>query len=206
MNSCLCLDVSVSRIATFSFISPLFINILQTNTQCCTMYQKNGGIRYLKAVRLCRCLCFVRRRHLPKVFEIYSNLIYLESGCEIEITSIHTSSWMRFRVTLQRQLAKAENGSPSVGKDFENNNTYRHLREIDCSLAIVGGPATGAECGGKSIHLPHIQRQKVLYNAYCGWRHNNYCQQRQAGRANEQSTSLRCLCLNSKRQTLIPMV
>ena len=36
---------------------------------------------------------------------------------------------------------------------------HRHLREIDCSLAVVGGPAAGAECGGKSIHLPCIQRQ-----------------------------------------------
>ena len=32
----------------------------------------------------------------------------------------------------------------------------RHLREIDYSLAIVGGPAPGAESRGKSIHSPHI--------------------------------------------------
>ena len=33
---------------------------------------------------------------------------------------------------------------------------YRHIREIDCSLTIVGGLATGAECRGKLIHSPHI--------------------------------------------------
>ena len=70
---------------------------------------------------------------------------------------------------------------------------HRHLREIDCSLAIVGGPAAGAVSGGKSIHWTRMWRQKVLHSGCCGWRHNYYHQQRQAGRANEQSTSLRCL-------------
>ena len=72
---------------------------------------------------------------------------------------------------------------------------HRHLREIDCSLAIVGGPATGAESGGKSIHWTCMWRQKVLHSGCCGWQHNYYRQQRQAGQANEQSTSLRCLWL-----------
>ena len=81
--------------------------------------------------------------------------------------------------------------------------THRHLRQIDCSLAVVkecrvpwavvGGPAAGTECRGKLIHLPHIWRQKVLHSGCCGWRHNYYCLQRQVDRANEQSTSLRCL-------------
>ena len=71
--------------------------------------------------------------------------------------------------------------------------THRHLREIDCSSAIVGGPAAGAVSGGKSIHWTRMWRQKVLHSGCCGWRHNYYDQQRQAGRANEQSTSLRCL-------------
>ena len=70
---------------------------------------------------------------------------------------------------------------------------HRHLREIDCSSAIVGGPAAGAVSGGKSIHWTRMWRQKVLHSGCCGWRHNYYDQQRQAGRANEQSTSLRCL-------------
>ena len=35
----------------------------------------------------------------------------------------------------------------------------RHLREQDCSLAVVGRPA--AAC--KSIHWPPIQRQSVFY-------------------------------------------
>ena len=69
-------------------------------------------------------------------------------------------------------------------------------REIDCSSAIVGGPAAGAESGGKSIHWTCMWRQKVLHSGCCGWRHNYYHQQRQADRANEQSTSLRwCGCI-----------
>ena len=71
--------------------------------------------------------------------------------------------------------------------------THRHLREIDCSLAIVGGLAASAECGGKSIHLPRMWHQKVLHSVCFSWQQNYYCQQRQAGWANEQSTSLRCL-------------
>ena len=71
--------------------------------------------------------------------------------------------------------------------------THRHLREIDCSSAVVGGPAAGAESGGKSIHWTHTWHQKVLHSGCCGWRHNYYSQQRQVGRANEQFTSLRCL-------------
>ena len=73
---------------------------------------------------------------------------------------------------------------------------HRHLREIDCSLAIVGRQAAGAESGGKSIHWTLMWRQKVLHSGCCGWQHNYYSQQRQAGQANEQSTSLRCLCLH----------
>ena len=34
---------------------------------------------------------------------------------------------------------------------------------------------------------------KVLHSGCCGWRHNYYSQQRQAGQANEQSTSIRCM-------------
>ena len=67
------------------------------------------------------------------------------------------------------------------------------LREIDCSSAVVGGPAAGAVSGGKSIHRSHMWRQKVLHNGCCGWWHNYYSQQMQADRANEQSISLRCL-------------
>ena len=73
--------------------------------------------------------------------------------------------------------------------------SHRHLREIDCSLAVVGRLVTGAESGGKSIHWPCMWRLKMLHSGGCGWRHYYYSQQRQAGRANEQSTSLRCLCL-----------
>ena len=58
---------------------------------------------------------------------------------------------------------------------------HRHLRKIDCLLAKVGRPAAGAECGGKSIHLPHMWRQKVLHSGCCGWRYNYYSQQRQSG-------------------------
>ena len=73
------------------------------------------------------------------------------------------------------------------------NMNHRHLREIDCSLAVVGGLSAGAESRGKSIHWTRMWRQKVLHSGCCGWQHNYYHQQRQAGWANEQSTSLRCL-------------
>ena len=80
---------------------------------------------------------------------------------------------------------------PWLHKFWRQRFAHRHLREIDCSLAIVGGPATayshGAEFGGKSIHWPHIECQSVFY---ASWRHNYYCQQRQAGWANEWSISL----------------
>ena len=70
---------------------------------------------------------------------------------------------------------------------------HRHLREIDCSLAVLGGPAAGTESGVKSIHWTCKCRQKVLHSGCCNWQHNYYSQQRQAGWANEQYTSLRCL-------------
>ena len=72
---------------------------------------------------------------------------------------------------------------------------HRYLREIDCSLAIIGGPSAGAKSGGKSIHWTCMWRQKVLHSGCCGFRHNYYSQQRQASRANEQSTSHRFLWL-----------
>ena len=57
---------------------------------------------------------------------------------------------------------------------------HRHLIEIDCSMAVLGGPATAysAESGGKPIHWPCIQRQSVFYGS---GRHNYLCQQRQEG-------------------------
>ena len=45
---------------------------------------------------------------------------------------------------------------------------HRHLREIDCSMAVVVGLV--AESGSKSIHCLHTQRQSVFY---CSWRHRN---------------------------------
>ena len=39
---------------------------------------------------------------------------------------------------------------------FLGNYFCLSLREIDCSLALVGEPAVGTESRGKSIHLPHI--------------------------------------------------
>ena len=40
---------------------------------------------------------------------------------------------------------------------------------------------------GANQYIPHIQHQSLFYG---GWRHNYYCQLRQAGRASEQSTYL----------------
>ena len=74
--------------------------------------------------------------------------------------------------------------------------THRHPREIDCSSAVVGMPATGTESRDKSIHWTRMWCQRVLHSGCCGWRNNYYSQQRQAGCANEQSTSLRCLWNN----------
>jgi len=58
-------------------------------------------------------------------------------------------------------------------------------------LAAIGGLDSayshGAECGGKSIQWPCIQRQSMFYG---GWQRNYYCQQKLAGQANEQSISL----------------
>ena len=45
------------------------------------------------------------------------------------------------------------------------SHNHRHLREIGCSLAIVGGPAAGAECGGKSTQLPLIWCKKCFIAA-----------------------------------------
>ena len=42
---------------------------------------------------------------------------------------------------------------------------HRHLREIDCTLAIVGGSAADAESGGKSIHWPRMWCQKCFIAA-----------------------------------------
>ena len=88
---------------------------------------------------------------------------------------------------IEQSLVDKPGSLISIGID------HRHLREIDCSLAIVGGLAASAECGGKSIHLPRMWHQKVLHSVCFSWQQNYYCQQRQAGWANEQSTSLRCL-------------
>ena len=76
---------------------------------------------------------------------------------------------------------------------WKQSASYRHLSEIDCSSAVDGRPAAGAESGGKLIHQTRMWRQKVLHSDCCGWRHNYYSQQRQAGWANEQSTFHRCL-------------
>ena len=79
---------------------------------------------------------------------------------------------------------------------------HRHLREIDCSLAIVGGSAAALNVGANQYTLPTYSTKKVLHSSWCGWQHY-YCQQRQAGRANEQSTSLKCLWFYLHQRTLI---
>ena len=62
---------------------------------------------------------------------------------------------------------------------------HRHLRKIDCSLAILPWHSIR----GQSIHWPRLQHQSVFYGS---WQHNYYyyCQQRHVGRPNEQSISL----------------
>ena len=69
----------------------------------------------------------------------------------------------------------------------------RHKKEIDCSLAIVGAgwplhTAMALNLGANQYTArPRLQHQSVFYD---GWQHIYYCQQRQAGRPNEQSISL----------------
>ena len=84
----------------------------------------------------------------------------------------------------------SKSASPRLIQKYSNTIYWYHRH---CSLVVVvdGGPATVAEYGGKSIHLPSIKCQSLLCFGYCSW------QQRQAGQANEQSTSLRCLWLIS---------
>ena len=53
----------------------------------------------------------------------------------------------------------------------------------------------GAESSGKSIHWPRKGHQSVFDGS---WQHNYYCQQRQAGRANEQSISLMSMVISLK--------
>ena len=51
-------------------------------------------------------------------------------------------------------------------KLFLLTHDHRHLREIDCSLALGPGPATAyihsTESWGKSVHWPCIQCQSVM--------------------------------------------
>ena len=66
---------------------------------------------------------------------------------------------------------------------------HRHLNKQTTHWPqLAGWPlyrGHGTACGGKSRHLPCIQRQSLFYG---GWQHNYWCQQRRVGRANEWST------------------
>ena len=68
---------------------------------------------------------------------------------------------------------------------------HRYLRKIDCSLAVVGGPAT-AYSHGKSMHWPSIKCQSVFMGV--GDTTTTVNNLKQAD--NEQSMSLRCLWVN----------
>ena len=75
---------------------------------------------------------------------------------------------------------------------------HRRLREIDCSLAEVVGPASayshGAESGGKSICWPHRQQQSVFND---GWRHIYLLLPTKAGsQAGREAMSMNGLFLN----------
>ena len=39
---------------------------------------------------------------------------------------------------------------------------HRHLREIDCSMAVVDGPAAGAECGANQYTCPAYSAKKYF--------------------------------------------
>ena len=101
-------------------------------------------------------------------------------------------------IVLSSYTAKPFSAELSRPNFSRPNFATNFLGEIDCSSAVVGGLAADAESGGKLIHLTRMWHQKVLHSGCCGWQHNYYSQQRQAGRANEQSTSLRCLWLSLK--------
>ena len=67
---------------------------------------------------------------------------------------------------------KREEGGKASKEEILIGQFHRHLREIDCSSAIVGGPAAGAESRGKSIHWTRMWPQKVLHSGCCSWQHN----------------------------------
>ena len=96
-------------------------------------------------------------------------------------------------IVLSSYTAKPFSAELSRPNFSRPNFATNFLGEIDCSSAVVGGLAADAESGGKLIHLTRMWHQKVLHSGCCGWQHNYYSQQRQTGRANEQSTSLKCL-------------
>ena len=62
---------------------------------------------------------------------------------------------------------------------------------MDCSLAIVDGPATAYSHGAESRRqINTLAHHTVVKRVYGGWQHNYYSQQRQPGRAKERSISL----------------
>ena len=70
---------------------------------------------------------------------------------------------------------------------------HRHLREIDCSLAVVGGLATGAECGANQYTChPYGAKKCFIVAAAAGDITTTVNRGRWAG-ANKQSTYMRCL-------------
>ena len=107
------------------------------------------------------------RRCCPTVgyqkVKIQHELRQTKSGTQVRFCSTHLLLWM-------------------VG--FK----HRHIREIDCSLAVGGRQAAayshGPESEGKSIHWPLIQHESVFYGS---WLHNYYCQQKEADQAYEKS-------------------
>ena len=60
-------------------------------------------------------------------------------------------------------------------------------------MAVVDGPAAGAECGANQYTCPAYSAKKCFIGAAAAGVSSVYCQQSQAGQANEQSTSLRFL-------------
>ena len=67
-----------------------------------------------------------------------------------------------------------------------------HLREIDCSLAVVGRPAASAESGAYQYTGPAYSTKKCFMAAAAA-SYITTTVNKGSGPANEQSTSLRCL-------------
>ena len=114
---------------------------------------------------------------LKKCIEVIIGLLVLENYIEVIIAFLVLEKYVEVIITflVLEKYVEVITELLVLEKYFEVI-IHRHLREIDCSSAVVGGPAAGAESRGKSIHWTSMWHQKVLHSSCCGWQHNYYSQ------------------------------